>query len=83
MTRSRGTTKEYTLQRLARDAPALHAEVQAGRLSAHAAAIQAGIRPRTFTVVGDDPAVVAGYIRRNLTADQIAELAELLAVGEV
>lgn len=78
--RSRGgTTREYTLPRLEREAPELHAEVMAGRLSVHAAAVQAGIHPRRFTVVSDNPATVAGYLRRNLTPEQLAELAGLLA----
>lgn len=79
MTRSRGgTTREYTLPRLQREAPDLYAEVIAGRLSTHAAAVQAGIHPRRFTVVSDDPATVAGYLRRNLTAEQLSALAQLL-----
>lgn len=41
-----GTSKAYTCQRLQRDAPELFAEVEAGRLSANAAAIAAGIRKK-------------------------------------
>lgn len=42
----RSTSKAYTCQRLERDAPELFAEVEAGRLSANAAAIAAGIRKK-------------------------------------
>jgi len=38
----RGNSKAYTLARLASEAPGLHAEVCAGKLSANAAAIKAG-----------------------------------------
>jgi hypothetical protein len=38
ITLERGTSKAYTLRRLAKDAPELFEEVKAGRLSAHAAA---------------------------------------------
>ncbi|MET0416642.1 MAG: hypothetical protein ABW022_11545, partial [Actinoplanes sp.] len=37
-----GTSKAYALDRLQREAPALHEEVVAGHLSAHAAMVQAG-----------------------------------------
>jgi len=39
-----GTSKAYTCERLRREAPELFEEVKAGRMSANAAAIQAGIR---------------------------------------
>ena len=42
----KGTSKAYTCERLQRDAPELFAEVEAGRLSANAAAIAAGIRKK-------------------------------------
>ena len=40
----RGNSKSYTVSRLRREAPQLYAEVREGRLSANAAAIQAGFR---------------------------------------
>ena len=42
----RGTGTEYTLHRLARDAPELLDKIEAGELSVNAAAIQAGIRKK-------------------------------------
>jgi hypothetical protein len=42
----KGNSKAYTCERLMRDAPELFAEVEAGRLSANAAAIAAGIRKK-------------------------------------
>ena len=41
-----GTSKAYTCERLKRDVPELFEEVKAGRMSANAAAIQAGIRKK-------------------------------------
>jgi hypothetical protein len=46
-----GNTRERALRKLRKDAPELHADVLAGRLTAHAAMVQAGFRPRTFTVL--------------------------------
>ncbi len=45
-----GNRSDRALRKLRKDAPELHAEVLAGRLSAHAAMVQAGYRPRTVTV---------------------------------
>lgn len=42
----KGTSKAYTCERLKRVAPELFEEVKAGRMSANAAAIQAGIRKK-------------------------------------
>jgi hypothetical protein len=73
-----GTSKAYALERLARDAPSLHAEVAAGRLSAHAAMVQAGFRPPTFTVRADSAESVAATLKRRLTPEMLAELASKL-----
>lgn len=76
--RPAGTTKDAALRRLRKDAPALHEQVLAGALSAHAAMIEAGFRPKTFTVRADRPESVARALRKHLTAEQIAELRTLL-----
>lgn len=72
-----GTRRDYALERLERDAPELHAEVLAGRLSAHAAMVKAGFRPRTFSV-RPEPKSAARTLRKYMTADQLAELVRLL-----
>lgn len=41
-----GNDTEYTLRRLARDAPEMLAKIETGELSVNAAAIQAGIRKK-------------------------------------
>lgn len=73
-----GTSRSYALDRLQRDAPELHAEVLAGKLSPHAAMVTAGFRPRTFTM-RPDPESAARTLRKHLTAEQLADLARLLA----
>jgi hypothetical protein len=80
VTRSKrpGNTREQALRRLRKDAPELHAEVLAGRLTAHAAAVQAGFRPRTFTVRMDSPESIANSLRRQLDPEMLAKLVQLL-----
>lgn len=76
--RPTGTSKDYALRRLRKDAPELHAGVLAGRLSAHAAMVQAGFRPKTFTVRADSAEDVAATLRRRLPPEVLNELVELL-----
>ncbi len=73
-----GTSESYLRRRLKRDHRALYDEVAAGRQSAHAAAVQAGFQSRTLTVKPDDPSSVARSLRRNMTAENIAILVQLL-----
>lgn len=78
----RGTSKDYALRKLRKDAPELHAEVIAGRLTAHAAMVKGGFRPRTFTVRADSPESVAAALRRQLDPNMLAKLAHLLAAAD-
>ena len=64
-----GTRRDYTLDRLQRDSPELFDAVQRKELSANAAAIQAGFRPKSFTVRSDDPEKIAATLRRQLPED--------------
>jgi hypothetical protein len=48
-----GNDRAYALTRLRKDRPDLHAKVLANDLSPHAAMVQAGFRPKTFTIVHD------------------------------
>jgi hypothetical protein len=77
-----GTSKDYGLRKLRKDAPELHAEVLAGKLTAHAAMVKAGFRPPTFTVRADNPRSVAAALRRRLDAEQLAEVARLLTTAD-
>lgn len=73
-----GTSREAGLRRLRKDAPELHAEVLAGRLSAHAAMVRAGFRRKTVSVPVDRPEAVAKTLRKNLTRQDIRTLVKLL-----
>lgn len=76
-TASQGTTRAYSLRRLAADAPMLHTRVLAGELSPHAAMVEAGLRDRTISIPVDAEKA-ARAIRRHFTPDQIATLVDLL-----
>ena len=53
--RPTGTSEAATVRRLRKDRPDLHAQYLANEISANAAAILAGFRPKTFTVRADKP----------------------------
>lgn len=72
--RPSGTSQAHALRRLRKDAPELHAEVIAGRLSAHAAMVKAGFRARTISVPVERPDRVAAALRRHMTQEQLEEL---------
>lgn len=76
-----GTSRDRALRKLEACAPELLADVLAGRISPHAAMVQAGFRPKTFTVRADRPDSVARALRKYLTAEQLVELRRLLAEG--
>jgi len=74
-----GTSADYLTRRIARDHPEIFRRMQDGEFrSARAAALEAGIVPRTQTVRIDDPASVARTLRRYMTPAQLAELSQLL-----
>lgn len=77
-----GTSKGYALRRLRKDAPELHAEVLAGRISAHAAMVSAGFRRRTLSVRLDEPESAAKALRKHMTPDQLQALVRLLSQEE-
>ena len=58
----RGTSRAYTLDRLEREQPDLFARVQRKELSANAAAIRAGFRPKLTKL----EKVVRGYLRLSM-----------------
>lgn len=57
-------TATYVLRRLKRDNPELAEQVVAGALSAHAAAVQAGIRRPTWTAPADPERLAEAVERR-------------------
>lgn len=78
VSRPSGTSQAAALRRLRKDAPDLHAEVLSGRLSAHAAMVQAGFRRKTATIPVDTPANAARALQRNMEPAELAELARLI-----
>lgn len=60
-----GTSTAATMRRLAKDTPALHAQVLAGELSPHAAAIEAGFRKRKMQLP-DDPHAAGRYLAQRV-----------------
>jgi hypothetical protein len=60
----RGNAPTYLLRRLKRDRPDLAAQVVAGTLSAHAAAVQAGFRKSTWSAPTEINALRAAVQRR-------------------
>lgn len=68
-----GTSKSYTLRRLARDHPELLDRVEQGELSANAAAIEAGFRQRTLTVQAN-PSSMAAAILKHFDADEVVAI---------
>lgn len=77
-----GTSREAGLRRLRKDRPDLHADVLAGRLSTHAAMVEAGFRKRKISIPVASPGDTARALRRNLEPGQIKELVELLTSGD-
>jgi len=78
VTLKRGNSESYLRRRLARDRPDLYERVNAGELSAHAAAIEAGFRKPTVTVPVDSAeAAVRALARRFTVADLRAALEAL------
>lgn len=76
--RPEGNSKAKAHRRLRKDRPDLHDEVLAGRISAHAAMVQAGFRPKTLSVPTSRPDSIAAALRRHLSPDDIARLIKLL-----
>jgi hypothetical protein len=68
-----------TFGRLAQDTRDLHADASAGQLSGHPATVQTGYRPRTLSVLLDDPAAAALTLRTHMEPTDLMELTLILA----
>jgi len=69
----------YALQRLKRDRPDIADKVVRGELSANAAAIEAGFRPRKVSINMEDAHSAARSLLRHMDAETLNELVHLLA----
>jgi hypothetical protein len=74
-----GTHRLYLIERLSKERPDLARRVKAGKCSAYAAAVEAGIVTPRFTIYGYNPDVLAEAMRRNLPPEVIREVVWLLA----
>ena len=78
--RPSGTSESAALRRLRKDRPDLHAQVLSGEVSAHAASVEAGFRPKRFTVPNaNNPASIVSTLRRQLDPETLAMVTKLLA----
>jgi len=84
-----GNARRQALRKLRKEADqgnekaaALHAEVLADRLSAHAAMVQAGFREKTVSVPVGKPERIAKYLRKHMPREALRRLAELLTQEE-
>ena len=78
-----GTRKDYTLSRLKKDAPALFEAVKDGKLSAHAAALEAGIRRPMRSIPVDTPEAALRALLRVFTVTDLAQaLGRVSASGQ-
>jgi hypothetical protein len=68
-----------TFSRLAQDTHDLHANASAGQLSGHPMMVQTGYRPRTLSVLLDDPAAAALFLRTHMEPADLMELTLILA----
>lgn len=73
-----GNARPYLMDRLHRLRPELHARVVAGELTAHAAAVEAGWRPKTVSMRVDNPQKLYEAIRRHMKPEHVTELANIL-----
>jgi len=77
--RPSGNTRQRALRQLRKSRPDLHAKVIKGKLSPHAAMIEAGFRKKTMTIQSD-PVQAAQYLKRRFTKTEFdAFKKELLA----
>ena len=68
-----GNSKAYTLSRLEREAPELFKDVCDGKTTANAAAIKAGFRQKTFTVVAGDSVRAVKSLLKHYSKDDILD----------
>lgn len=69
---TRGDTTDYTVRRLSKQRPDIHAKVIAGELSPNAAAIEAGFRKTKFQLP-TDPAAAGHYLAKRVDHEWLIE----------
>jgi hypothetical protein len=76
-----GTSQQQALRKLRKDRPDLHERVLSRGISAHAAMVEAGYRPKTVTHQVT-PDAFARAARKHLTEDEIDQMFEMLKVSD-
>lgn len=76
-----GNSHYYLLDRLSKTHPELVSKVESGEMTAHAAAVAAGLRPRTLQMRLDRPENFVRSLRRHGTPEFVAEVGRLIAEG--
>lgn len=71
-----GTSSQYALRKLRKDAPELHQQVLDGKLSPHKAMVQAGFRKQTFSITKDTKSA-ARFLAENFSRQQLDEIIRL------
>lgn len=80
---SGGTSADYLTRRIVRDHPEIAERMKAGEYkSVRAAALDAGIAPRTLTIRLDAPASVARSLRKHMSEENFTDLIRLLLEGD-
>lgn len=78
---TQGNSPEYALRKLRKDAPELHQDVIEGKISPHAAMVEAGFRDYKLQYYPGDAERTANLLLKNMTADDIEILVTLLLQG--
>jgi hypothetical protein len=76
--RPSGNAESAALRSLRKRRPDLHADVLAERITAHAAMVKAGFRPKTVSMPVTRPEAVARSLLKHMSADDIALLIKTL-----
>lgn len=74
----KGNARSYALARLQRERPDLAERVDAGELTPHAAAVQAGFRTPTATIPVDTPQAAMRALRRRFAVDELRKALDAL-----
>lgn len=74
----RGNSEVGAIRRLRKSRPDLLEKVTSGQISAHAAAIEAGFRPKTVSVPIERPDSIASTLKRHMAPRDLERLAHLL-----
>jgi hypothetical protein len=76
------SSESYLRRRLKRDEPDLYRAVAEGSMTAHSAAIRAGLRHRSQSIRIDDARSAARTVRKHMPPSVLAEFVRILTEQE-